>query len=51
MVAAKLTPKEEMIMKRMFALALVALFASACAPGQAKRWFNPGHRGSASIDR
>jgi hypothetical protein len=38
-------------MKRMLALALVALFVAACAPGQAKRWFNPGHNKSALIDR
>jgi hypothetical protein len=38
-------------MKRMLALALAALFVAACAPGQAKRWFNPGHNKSASIDR
>lgn len=38
-------------MKRMFALALVALFIAACAPGQSKRWFNPGHNKSTSIDR
>ncbi len=30
-------------MKRMLALALVAFFVAGCAPGQAKRWFNPGH--------
>jgi hypothetical protein len=38
-------------MKRMIALALVALFATACAPGQAKRWFNPGHSKGAVSDR
>ncbi len=38
-------------MKRMLALALVALFVSACAPGQAKRWMNPGHNKSVQQDR
>lgn len=38
-------------MKRMLALALVALFVAACAPGQFKRWFKPGHDKSSSIDR
>jgi hypothetical protein len=38
-------------MKRILALALAAVFVAACAPGQAKRWFNPGHNKSASIDR
>jgi hypothetical protein len=30
-------------MKKLLALALVVAFAAACAPGQAKRWFSPGH--------
>ena len=35
-------------MKRMLALALLAFFVAGCAPGQAKRWFNPGHSKSVS---
>ena len=39
-------------MKRMLVLAVaLAALSTACAPGQAKRWFNPGHSKSASIDR
>lgn len=38
-------------MKRIFALALAALFVSACAPGQSKRWFNPGHHKGAAFKR
>ena len=38
-------------MKKLIALALVLGFATACAPGQAKRWFNPGHSKAAVSDR
>jgi hypothetical protein len=38
-------------MKKLLALALVAVFATACAPGQGKRWFNPGHSKSTQLDR
>ena len=42
------TPNTGATMKRMFALALIALFATACAPGQLKRWSNPGHHKGAA---
>ena len=42
-------------MKRTFALAIAALLAaiaiSGCAPGQAKRWFSPGHNKQISSER
>jgi len=38
-------------MKRILALALATLFVAACAPGQAKRWFNPGHHKQMSSER